>query len=162
MTKSGSGEGWRIDNVQITWCQGPPCSPTPPPPTPTPTPSVTPTPSAPPTPTATPTATPTSTPTPTPTPTPTTLGNISTRLRVETGDNVLIGGFIITGTRPKKVIVRAIGPSLPVPGKLANPTLELHGPGGVIAFNDNWQEAPNRQEIIDSTSSRRTTSNRRS
>ena len=54
------------------------------------------------------------------------MGNISTRLRVETGDNVLIGGFIVTGTQPKKVIVRAIGPSLPVPGKLANPTLELH------------------------------------
>ena len=43
-----------------------------------------------------------------------TLGNISTRLRVETGDNVLIGGFIITGTQPKRVIVRAIGPSLPL------------------------------------------------
>ncbi len=82
---------------------------------------------------------------------PVTLANISTRLRVETGDNVLIGGFIVTGTQPKKVIVRAIGPSLPVPGKLANPTLELHGPGGLIASNDNWMDAPNRQEIIDST-----------
>ena len=82
---------------------------------------------------------------------PTTLANISTRLRVETGDNVLIGGFIITGPAPKKVIVRAIGPSLPVPGKLENPTLELHGPGGLIASNDNWMDAPNRQEIIDST-----------
>ena len=51
-------------------------------------------------------------PTPTPTPTPVSqLANISTRLRVETGDNVLIGGFIITGTQPKKVIIRAIGPS---------------------------------------------------
>ena len=85
-----------------------------------------------------------------PTPSPS-LGNISTRLRVETGDNVLIGGFIVTGTQPKKVIVRAIGPSLPVPGKLANPTLELHGPSGLIASNDNWMDAPNRQEIIDST-----------
>ena len=71
--------------------------------------------------------------------------------RVETGDNVLIGGFIVTGTQPKKVIVRAIGPSLPVAGKLENPTLELHGPAGLIASNDNWQDAPNRQEIIDST-----------
>ena len=44
---------------------------------------------------------------------PSILGNISTRLRVETGDNVLIGGFIVTGTQPKKVIVRAMGPSLP-------------------------------------------------
>ena len=57
-----------------------------------------------------------------------------------TGDNVSIGGFIVTGTQPKKVIVRAIGPSLPVAGKLANPTLELYGPGGVpIASNDDWR-----------------------
>jgi len=79
------------------------------------------------------------------------LANISTRVRVETGDNVLIGGFIVSGTHPKKVIVRAIGPSLPVLGKLENPTLELHGPAGLIASNDNWRDAPNRQEIIDST-----------
>jgi hypothetical protein len=82
---------------------------------------------------------------------PPTLGNISTRARVNTGDNVLIGGFIVTGTQPKKVIIRAIGPSLPVEGKLADPQLELYGPGGLIASNDNWQDAPNRQEIIDST-----------
>ena len=82
---------------------------------------------------------------------PATLANISTRLRVETGDNVLIGGFIVTGAQAKKVIVRAIGPSLPVPGKLANPTLELHGPSGLIAANDDWRDAPNEQEIIDST-----------
>jgi hypothetical protein len=67
----------------------------------------------------------------------------------------LIGGFIVTGTQPKKVIVRAIGPSLTavgIPGALANPTLELHGPTGlVIASNDDWMDAPNRQEIIDST-----------
>ncbi|HEX7517656.1 MAG TPA: hypothetical protein VF345_10270 [Chthoniobacterales bacterium] len=89
-----------------------------------------------------------------PTPTLAPLGNISTRLRVETGDNVLIGGFIVAGTEPKKVIVRAIGPSLSnagVPGALANPILELHGPSGLITSNDNWMEAPNRQEIIDST-----------
>ncbi len=76
-----------------------------------------------------------------PTPTPATLGNISTRLRVETGDNVLIGGFIVTGTQPKRVIVRAIGPSLPVAGKLADPNLELVGPGGSIATNDSWRSA---------------------
>ena len=104
-------------------------------------------------PTPTPTATPSGTPagTPTPTPIPGQLGNISTRLQVETGDNVLIGGFIVTGTQPKKVILRAIGPSLPVAGALANPTLELHDPSGVIASNDNWMDASNRQEIIDST-----------
>jgi N-acetylneuraminic acid mutarotase len=87
-----------------------------------------------------------------PTPSANNLGNISTRLRVETGDNVLIGGFIVTGTQPKKVIVRAIGPSLTavgVPGALGNPILELHGSSGLIASNDNWMDAPNRQEIID-------------
>jgi hypothetical protein len=84
-------------------------------------------------------------------PAPSRLANISTRLLVEAGDNVLIGGFIITGTEPKKVILRAIGPSLSLSGKLENPTLELYGPGGLITSNDNWQEAPNKQEIIDST-----------
>jgi GH25 family lysozyme M1 (1,4-beta-N-acetylmuramidase) len=71
------------------------------------------------------------------------LGNISTRLSVGTGDNVMIGGFIINGTQPKKVIVRAIGPSLTQFGLsdvLADPTLELHdGSGALIATNDNWQ-----------------------
>jgi hypothetical protein len=77
------------------------------------------------------------------TPLPTVLANISTRLAVQTGDNALIGGFIITGTEPKKVIVRAIGPSLgSVQGALADPTLELYNAAGqVIAFNDNWQDA---------------------
>ena len=82
---------------------------------------------------------------------PTTLGNISTRLRVETGDNVLIGGFIIAGTESKKVLLRAIGPSLPLGGVLANPILELHdGAGLLLASNDNWMDSPNKQEIIDS------------
>ena len=81
----------------------------------------------------------------------TVLANISTRLRVETGDNVLIGGFIITGTASKKVIVRAIGPALPLAGTLADPRLELHdATGQLISSNDNWQDAPNKQEIIDS------------
>jgi CSLREA domain-containing protein len=83
--------------------------------------------------------------------TPSTLANISTRLRVETGDNVLIGGFIVTGTQNKKVIIRAIGPSLPFADKLANPTLELFGPAGLIESNDNWMDSPNKQAIIDST-----------
>ena len=119
--------------------------PPPPTPTPTPTPSASPTPS-------TPTPTPASTPTPTATPTPNRFANISTRLRVETGENVLIGGFIVTGSMGKRIIVRAIGPSLDVPGKLENPTLELYDNSGtLLASNDNWQDAPNRQEIIDST-----------
>jgi hypothetical protein len=73
------------------------------------------------------------------------LGNISTRCFVQTGDNVMIDGFIIQGTQPKRVIIRAIGPELGappynVPSSLADPTLELHdGSGALIATNDNWQ-----------------------
>jgi hypothetical protein len=70
--------------------------------------------------------------------------NISTRLRVLTGDNALIGGFILTGSDDKKVIVRGIGPSLTsqnVPDALQDPTLELHdGTGATIASNDNWKD----------------------
>jgi glucose/arabinose dehydrogenase len=80
--------------------------------------------------------------------------NISTRARVETGDNVLIGGFIITGNVAKKVIMRAIGPSLTgiVPGALADPVLELHASGGaLITSNDNWQDDPaQKTEIMNS------------
>ena len=83
---------------------------------------------------------------------PTFLANISTRLRVETGDNALIGGFIIAGTGQKRVLLRAIGPSLPIDGHLDDPVLELHAANGqTIALNDNWNDASNRQEIIDST-----------
>ena len=82
---------------------------------------------------------------------PTVLANISTRLRVEAGDNALIGGFIITGTGQKKVLLRAIGPSLPIDGHLNDPVLELYANGQPIATNDNWNDAPNRQEIVDST-----------
>ena len=79
--------------------------------------------------------------------------NISTRLNVQTGDNVLIGGFIITGSNPKKVIVRAIGPSLGMAGVLdflADPVLELHEPDGTIVTNDNWMDTQ-KDEIIAST-----------
>ncbi|HVF70100.1 MAG TPA: hypothetical protein VM940_00645 [Chthoniobacterales bacterium] len=65
--------------------------------------------------------------------------NISSRLRVGTGENVLIAGFILTGNQPKRVILRAIGPSLAVDGPLPNPYLELRGPSGLIAANDNWK-----------------------
>jgi hypothetical protein len=69
--------------------------------------------------------------------------NISTRLQVQTGDNVLIGGFIVTGNDPKKVIVRGLGPSLAssnVQGQLANPVIELHQGNATIATNDNWRD----------------------
>jgi len=66
--------------------------------------------------------------------------NISTRMVVQTGDNVLIGGFIVYGTGQKTVAVRAIGPSLPVQGTLGDPVLELHdASGALIATNDNWR-----------------------
>ena len=71
------------------------------------------------------------------------LSNISTRAFVQTGDNVMIGGVIVQGTQPRRVIVRAIGPELTqygVPNPLADPTLELHdSTGALIASNDNWQ-----------------------
>jgi hypothetical protein len=71
------------------------------------------------------------------------LGNISTRSFVQTGDNVMIGGFIVRGTGPESVIIRAIGPELTrfgVPNVLADPTMELHdGNGALIGSNDNWQ-----------------------
>jgi len=70
------------------------------------------------------------------------LSNISTRGLVQTGDNVQIGGFIIGGTDPKTVLIRARGPVLAdfgVPGELANPFLQLFSGQTVIAQNDNWQ-----------------------
>ena len=81
---------------------------------------------------------------------PTVLANISTRLLVGTGDNVLIGGFIVSGTQPKKVLIRAIGPSLPLGGVLANPTLELYQGTTLLESNDNWMDSANKQAIIDS------------
>ena len=139
-----------------------------PPPTPTPYPNSTADPNtdAHPTPTPTPTPTlqhplrhlhtdPDTTPHPTPTPTPTPAAqaiNLSTRMRVQTGDNVGIGGFIITGSAPKHVLLRAIGPSLTqfgVPDVLADPVLELHGPGAFATItNDNWRDDPVQEAAI--------------
>jgi len=80
-----------------------------------------------------------------------TFGNISTRGRVETGDNAMIGGFIITGTQSKTVVVRGISPSLSMPGTLADPVIEVHGSSGqLLATNDNWRSDPNQQHVIDS------------
>jgi N-acetylneuraminic acid mutarotase len=102
---------------------------------------------------AAPTPSPTPTPIPTATPEVTKPLNISTRVDAETGDNVLIGGFIITGVdMPKKVMVRAIGPSLSLTGTLTDPVLELYdSSGGVLATNDDWVDSLDKQEIIDTT-----------
>jgi hypothetical protein len=117
--------------VKLNDAPGPGCSSTP-----TPTPTATPT----------PTSTPTPTPTSTPAPTPAQLLNISTRARVGTDDNVMIGGFIIRGNASKPVVVRALGASLtsmgvPVNAVLADPVLSLHGPNGeLIRRNNDWKD----------------------
>ncbi len=71
------------------------------------------------------------------------LANISTRGKVETDDDVMIGGFIVGGADPTDVLVRAIGPSLGAQGvtqPLDDPTLELHdGTGALISSNDDWR-----------------------
>jgi hypothetical protein len=75
--------------------------------------------------------------------------NISTRARVLPGDNALIAGFIITHGQPKEVIVRGIGPSLGLEGKLADPTIEVHDENGIaISSNDNWQDADTASYIM--------------
>ena len=94
---------------------------------------------------------------PTPTPTPFPPGtaqaiNLSTRMRAQTGDNVAIGGFIITGTVPKHVLLRAIGPTLVQSGitdALPDPVMELHGPGTFATItNDNWRDDPVQEAAI--------------
>jgi sugar lactone lactonase YvrE len=71
------------------------------------------------------------------------LTNISTRASVKTGSGVTIGGFIVTGTASKQVVVRGLGPTLTqfgVSGVLADPTLDLHDSASSIATNDNWKD----------------------
>jgi len=80
--------------------------------------------------------------------------NLSTRLKVGTGDNVLIGGFIVTGSDNEQVVVRGLGPSLadaglPAADLLPNPKLELHdSTGALLATNDNWMNGAQKDEII--------------
>jgi hypothetical protein len=103
--------------------------------------------------------TPTSTPVPTSTPTPTVppatgashLANISTRMTVGTGQNVLIGGFIIKGSQSKTLVLRALGPTLAragVANVLSDPVLELHDSlGGVVTSNDDWSDGAQSSQI---------------
>ncbi len=81
------------------------------------------------------------------------LANISTRAQVETGSDVLIGGFIVSGSSPKLVLVRALGPSLVplgVTNALMDPTLELRDQNSTLLFSNNdWTTAPNKQQISD-------------
>jgi hypothetical protein len=67
--------------------------------------------------------------------------NLAARGQVNGGDQVLIGGIIISGSAPKRVLIRGIGPSSGVPGALSNPTLTLYNSQAqAIATNDNWQD----------------------
>jgi hypothetical protein len=120
---------------------------------PTPTPTATATATATPTATATATASATATPTATATATPAQPVNLATRMRVETGDNVGIGGFVVSGNVPKHVLVRSLGPSLTqlgVPDPLANPFIELYASGPTkIAFNNDWRDT--QETLIEST-----------
>ncbi|MBA3571100.1 MAG: Ig-like domain-containing protein [Pyrinomonadaceae bacterium] len=83
-------------------------------------------------------------------PPPPRLLNISTRMQVQNGDNVLIGGFIVTGSDSKKVILRGIGPSLGAAGisnPLQDPHLELHNQAGIVASNEDWKDTQ-ESEIV--------------
>ena len=160
--------GWlNLDDANVFVQTAPQSSPTPtatpiatatPTATPTATATATPTASATAAATATPTATATARPTATPTATPTPnshLANISTRMRVEVGDNVLIAGFIIQGSGDKRLIIRGIGPSLATFGvtdPLQDPTLELYpqGSSSPIATSDDWPNNSNAAEIVTS------------
>lgn len=81
------------------------------------------------------------------------MANISSRVAVGADNNAAIAGFIVTGTAPKPVVIRGIGPSLkfngqPIAGRLMNPTLTLYnGNGEVIEFNDDWNTSQNKVAI---------------
>jgi len=84
-------------------------------------------------------------------PNPPRLSAISTRMQVLTGNDVAIGGFVIGGSTPKTIVVRARGPSLAaagVTGVLQNPQLQLFSGQSSLAFNDNWQDAPNSAQVL--------------
>jgi cyclophilin family peptidyl-prolyl cis-trans isomerase len=76
--------------------------------------------------------------------------NLATRMQVGTGDNALIAGFIMKGSAPKRLAIRAIGPSSGLNPAVADPILELHDSStATIASNDNWGDAANKQDITD-------------
>jgi hypothetical protein len=76
------------------------------------------------------------------------LANIATRMKVGTGDNAMIGGFIITGTEPKAVVVRGVGPSIPVAEALNDPVIELRGSSGeLLASNDDWGDGATAENV---------------
>jgi hypothetical protein len=84
---------------------------------------------------------------PSPAAPPHSLLNISTRLQTQGGDNALISGFIVNGSEPKKLAIRAMGPSLPVSGKLSDPVLQLYDSNkSQVAQNDNWNA--HRSDIL--------------
>lgn len=74
------------------------------------------------------------------------LGNLSTRGFVGTGDNVLIGGLIVTGNASRHLLLRAVGASTGVPLALADPILKLYDrQGGLLQENDDWRYGPERE-----------------
>ncbi len=83
------------------------------------------------------------------------LVNLSTRARVGVGENTMIAGFILTGSAPKTIVLRGLGPSLtangqPIPGRLSNPKLSVFdNTGALLAANDDWGTSPKRQQIVD-------------
>lgn len=95
--------------------------------------------------------TPTATPTPTPNPSASHFGNISTRMDVGSGNNVMIAGFIVWGSQSKTILIRALGPTLGsfgVANVLSDPMLELHdSSGATIATNDDWQTGSQASQI---------------
>ena len=77
------------------------------------------------------------------------LVNLSTRMQVGTGGDALFVGFIMSGSAPKRLAIRAMGPSTGLPAPVADPVLELHDASTTIATNDNWGDAANKQEVSD-------------
>jgi len=81
--------------------------------------------------------------------------NLSTRARVGTGENAVIAGFILTGSTPKNIVLRGLGPSLtadgqPIPGRLSDPKLSIFdNTGALLVANDDWGTSPERQQIVE-------------